>query len=154
MTDERHVPLSDPASNCQMLLESFIAPLKLEEHFVFPEYFDDFNTFCDEFRKKLDVLNISGSLAILGVGTDGHTASLYPGQKIEKQDRVTPVESGHDALARVSLSDKELHHYKYKWFLANTNDKLSAVHKAVKITSHYEPIKSLISENTIVFTQE
>src|SRR5437868_191520 len=76
VVDERYVPLSDPQSNAAMI-EQALHPARLLRFKT--ELGDPAATaraFEDDWRalgiERLDV-------AILGVGDDGHTASLFPG---------------------------------------------------------------------------
>jgi 6-phosphogluconolactonase len=86
VVDERYVPMSDPQSNAAMI-EQALHPVRFLRFKT--ELGDPAATtraFEDDWRalgiEKLDV-------AILGVGDDGHTASLFPGTAaLHVEDRI------------------------------------------------------------------
>jgi 6-phosphogluconolactonase len=151
LTDERHVRLDEPSSNTQMILESFIKPLRLEQSFIFPEFYDDLEIFREKFEQKIDLFKGHKLLSLLGVGSDGHTASLYPGNYNDDESSVISVKEGHDGLSRISLSQRELLKYRNIWFLANSEPKLSAVKNSLSNNDRYEPIRDLTNCTTKIF---
>ena len=131
LSDERGVALSDERSNFRMLNESLFKPLNIVGSVL------SFQTSLPplkasiEFEKKLhSLLQETGVLlSLLGVGVDGHTASLFPGDKI--LDSLNFVElanmTGPEGLQRLTLTPKVLKKSKNIWFLANSSQKLLAV---------------------------
>lgn len=90
MTDERHVPLTDPDSNTAMAQRTLFdhVPARLE---VVP-----FRESAEEAAAEYEVslrhllpegpLGPTPDLLVLGVGGDGHTASLFPGTTALEED--------------------------------------------------------------------
>ena len=86
IVDERYVPLDDPQSNAGMIQKT----LKPERLLRFKTELGDPQKTADEFEREWRDLHITQlDLAILGMGDDGHTASLFPGtDALAVEDRI------------------------------------------------------------------
>lgn len=81
--DERWVPLTDSLSNAKMAFETLLQQVPLPEDQIFPMYDTDRSPeeFAVIYEQQLkQVLGAEGQfdLILLGMGDDGHTASLFP----------------------------------------------------------------------------
>lgn len=114
--DERFVPPSDPASNFGMARDAFLAKVPVPEENVHPVETDDItlDQAAERYEAMLKGLYGAGELradkqlldlTLLGLGDDGHTASLIPGQPVlqEKERWVAPVPHGRPE-PRISLT--------------------------------------------------
>ncbi|MCS3870533.1 6-phosphogluconolactonase [Chryseobacterium ginsenosidimutans] len=85
--DERWVSLDDEKSNAKMTFEALLDKVPVNKNQIFPMYQD--GTEPEEYAKEYEIKirKILGSEGIfdfilLGMGDDGHTASLFPGEEI------------------------------------------------------------------------
>jgi 6-phosphogluconolactonase len=139
--DERCVPPSDPQSNFRMANEAWLAPAKvpgsnihrvqteLEPSEAARRYAEDLRAFL-----PFDVIH-------RGMGPDGHTASLFPGE---------PLIADHDGIAaavwvekmhqwRVTLLPGVLEAARHTMVLATGADKAAALEAVLK--GPYDPMK-------------
>lgn len=129
--DERCLPVDDPERNSVMADRNWLGhvgipvaqihriPAQLGAEAAASQYSD----VLDEIEKF--------DLVLLGLGQDGHTASLFPGQEWGKVETQASVLAVHEApkppLDRVSLSAWRLSHALSVWFLVTGQDKRDAV---------------------------
>lgn len=109
--DERCVTPDDPRSNARMAREKLLDRVPVPPDHVHPiscansakdgarSYESLLQSFFEGGPKRFD-------LVFLGLGTDGHTASLFPGTPavLEKDRWVTDVYSEKDGIYRVTLT--------------------------------------------------
>jgi 6-phosphogluconolactonase len=142
--DERCVPPDDEASNYRMAQETLFAPLETPEHRVLrmkgerqPE------RAAQLYEVRLGDLFLGRSkryfdLVLLGIGADGHTASLFPGTTaLEEQERW--VVANHvpqiDAW-RLTLTLKALNSTRRVMFLATGEEKAQVIAEAFGGVEH------------------
>ena len=138
--DERYVPAGDPERNARQARESLLdrlpfdparlhpMPASDEGH---PSLADAAATYAAELRAgKADVFDV----VMLGVGPDGHVASLFPGfAQLDADDAlVVPViGSPKPPPERISLTLPALNRAREVWFLVSGEGKAQAVARAL-----------------------
>lgn len=85
--DERWVPLNDGKSNAKMTYDTLLDQVPVNKDQIFPMYRDGIEpeVYAEEYEQSIrNVLGEEGifNFILLGMGDDGHTASLFPGEKI------------------------------------------------------------------------
>jgi 6-phosphogluconolactonase len=129
--DERYVPQNDPLSNYRMTRERLIEHVAIPAANVHPvptnlptpqnaaeAYETELRGFFRGHAPAFD-------LQLLGLGVEGHTASLFPGSPAleEKQRWVVPVEAPAEPPKRLTLTPVVLNEGRNTFFLVAGADK-------------------------------
>jgi 6-phosphogluconolactonase len=146
--DERHVPPTDPESNFRMATEAMLAKAPIDAKQVHrikgekrnaaqaaEEYDEDLRAsfrLTDGQLPRFD-------LVLLGMGPEGHTASLFPGTKALKEERRLVVNNwvGKLYTDRITLTPPVLNNAARVLFMVHGAEKAPAL-KAV-LEGPYEP---------------
>jgi len=109
--DERWVSLNDEKSNFKMTVETLLDKIQVSEDHIFPMYKDGVEPedYAKEYENQIkNVLGNSGvfDFILLGMGDDGHTASLFPGEKVldEKEKWVDAYYLQQQEMYRITLT--------------------------------------------------
>jgi 6-phosphogluconolactonase len=109
--DERWVPLDDEKSNAKMTFETLLHRVPVNGDQIFPMYKDgtEPEDYAKEYEKQIrKVLGEEGifDFILLGMGDDGHTASLFPGEKVleEKEKWVDAYYLKPQEMFRITLT--------------------------------------------------
>lgn len=110
--DERCVPESDPRSNVRMAHETLLEHVSIPSDQVHPidgrrKRDEAARLYEEELRRRFGgQARPAWDLVLLGLGTDGHTASLFPGQDaVQEEERwVVGVPAPGDGPDRVTLT--------------------------------------------------
>ena len=91
MSDERYVPLDDPRSNFGMVKRTFLSHVPIPASHTYPvptelSISEAARTYEWGIRRLLGGDVPEFDLILLGMGEDGHTASLFPGAKNLKEN--------------------------------------------------------------------
>ena len=110
LVDERHVPFTSPDSNFKLIKENFINRLVVSpKNFIYPVTFLSQEDAANQYQKDLKEY-APFDILVLGLGEDGHTASLFPGEEYLAKDGkmiIAPplIHHGHK---RISLNYKAI----------------------------------------------
>ncbi len=132
--DDRMVAVDHPASNFGAARDDFISRVPIPSQQVHPMPVLDPPTGGTEAYTR-ELKNYFGSktpifdLILLGIGTDGHTASLFPGQADEHQrpDWVLSTKGGNPCVYRLTLNYPVLNRARTVAFLVSGRGKAEMV---------------------------
>jgi len=142
LVDERFVSLDNKDSNYRMLRETLLGKIVIPQKNIHPittgkgsleasarEYEKDLKSFFKVSKGQMPDFD----LILLGIGEDGHTASLFPGSKALSECRrltaaVVLDEVRHD---RISLTLPVINHAEHVIFLARGANKAPVLEKII-----------------------
>jgi 6-phosphogluconolactonase len=109
--DERWVPLTDEKSNAKMAFETLLNHVPVPKENIFPMWAEQEP---EEFAKQYEEIikrhfasdNPQFDLILLGMGDDGHTASLFPGTEVlhEQTKLVQAYYLAPQSMYRITLT--------------------------------------------------
>ncbi|MGD8377081.1 MAG: 6-phosphogluconolactonase [Acidobacteriota bacterium] len=138
--DERFVPADHPDSNYRAARETLLDPLGISPAQVHPIPTDtvDAAAAADAYQRLLAALFGSRpaprlDLVLLGLGTDGHTASLFPGSLPPDEGRwVAATRNPADGSARITLTPETLRAAREVVFLVCGSEKAVALERTLR----------------------
>lgn len=137
--DERFVPLTDEDSNYNMAEKALFAPLQIPKENIF--HIDpsvSIEKAALQYQQTLESFfgnnELSFDLILLGMGTNLHTASLFPHDAIlqETEPAVRAVKTNDKNAYRITMNAPLLNNANAVYFLVLGDDKASAVKQALK----------------------
>lgn len=151
--DERYVSRESENSNFRMVRETLLQPLSDKELLYFPV--DTSCNSADECAAKYgETIQQSGyyagddgeafDIVLLGMGTDGHTASLFPGTPYVKESQELCIACQHptDGTTRISLTPRAIFSAAKIFFLVTGEEKAETLAEVIdnpKITHAQMP---------------
>ncbi len=131
--DERCVPENNPASNYGAAKEDFLNRVPIPKSQIYPmpgeaSPEDGATKYEKALRNSFQLEDGKFpvcDLIFLGIGTDGHTASLLPGQRAlnEKERLVVAVKGGDPYVNRLTMTFPVLNHARHIVFLVSGKEK-------------------------------
>ena len=139
--DDRMVPYDNPASNFGAAKKDFLDHVSIPSKQIHPMPADmPVQQAATKYQKELEALfndSIdfpSFDLVFLGIGQDGHTASLFPGHSAldEKEKWIVPVKGGDPDVHRLTMTLPLLNRSRVIVFLASGTAKASVLKKILE----------------------
>ncbi|WND03164.1 6-phosphogluconolactonase [Temperatibacter marinus] len=143
LVDDRWVPESHPRSNAAMIKQELLQGKAKQASFLtlYREGKSPFDC-ADDVNKEYEQQAIPFSSILLGMGPDGHTASLFPKAKgleeafhMEKAPTISPIEAIQspvtgDEILRLSLSARAISQCNHIRMMLTGPEKLEALEQA------------------------
>jgi 6-phosphogluconolactonase len=135
--DERAVPPDDPASNYLLAADTLLSRVPIEADQVHrmeaerPDIHEAATAYDRLLPSRLDLL-------ILGIGEDGHTASLFPGESAlsERTRRVLPALAPSEPSQRITITPPVIQLARLVIVLASGSSKARAIRNALAEGAH------------------
>ena len=129
--DERRVPLDLPDSNYRMAWEALLSKVPVDSarvHRIETEFPDAAGRYEATLKSVFDQALPCFDLVLLGMGADGHTASLFPGSAaLEERERLVVATQVSGLGERITLTLPVLNHAAQVMFLVSGPEKQAAL---------------------------
>jgi 6-phosphogluconolactonase len=153
LVDERWLPVGDPDSNARLIQETLLTGQAAIAHFQ-PMLSPDHN--LDDSVRAANLASTAASVALLGMGPDGHTASLFPGMRDLDQalasadDHVAVDAAGCPGAQgwprRISMTPHGLSKARQRLLLIRGEHKRALIERALDGKDSLElPVRALLS---------
>jgi 6-phosphogluconolactonase len=148
--DERHVPPNDPESNYRMAHEAMLSkvPVSRENVFRIPAEEESAAVAAERYEQIVRKFFALGTgqfprfdLILLGLGPDGHTASLFPNTAALNENSKLVVANWVEKFNtyRITMTLPVLNHSACVMFLVSSKDKAPALKQALDENSASVP---------------
>lgn len=160
--DERWVPIADERSNAGTAFDEFLNDLDIPASQIFPMYKDGFTAvdYAAEYESIMGTVLEEGAifdLIFLGMGDDGHTASLFPGQAVihETEKKVDAFFLEAQDMYRITLTAPVLNKAREVAFLVFGEKKAPALFEVLKGEANVDLYPSqIIKKEAVWFVDE
>lgn len=138
-SDERHVPPTDEQSNFKMTYENLLQHIKIPEKNIYAiptlnKTWKDAETYEKSIFKYFKKNRPRFDWMVMGLGADGHTASLFPfAEQLKEKNRLvvatTNKETGQE---RISFTYPLINAARQVFYLASGREKAAIVKEAIE----------------------
>lgn len=158
--DERHVPPEHPESNYRMANESLLSKVPVPQQNVYRVFGElDATEAAQKYEDQLrSFFNLQPNefprfdLIMLGLGPDGHTASLFPGSKALEDNSHLVVANWVEKFQqyRITFTFPVLNHAAEVMFLVSGSDKSQILREILQSENEIYPAQRVHPENGVL----
>ncbi len=152
--DERCVPPASPDSNYRMAQECLLSALNVPEGHVhriqaeLPDREAAARLYEDDIRAAFPGVELPQfDVVLLGMGTDGHTASLFPGTRWDENRLVIANEAPSPPRSRISMTPRLINAAAHVIFVVSGTAKADALRHVLHETAGDYPAKRIQPDN-------
>jgi 6-phosphogluconolactonase len=164
-SDERHVPPDHPDSNYRMAREAMLSKVSVPAEHIFRIPGEEKDAAAaalayEETLRKVFALRAGEfprfDLILLGLGTEGHTASLFPGSPALDETKRLVVANWVQKLNtdRITFTFPLLNHAAYVMFLVSGADKAEILEQILETPGEELPAQRVHPDNGKLFWLE
>jgi len=155
LSDERWVASDHEMSNARLLRDRLLVGRAADASFT-PFYIDGLTSAeaAETLSPKIET-QLPLSVLLLGMGTDMHTASLFPGSNgleaamVPDAPAVCPIDVDGQDIGRITLSRRVLEGAMSKHLVIFGDEKRAAVEQAQSLPALQAPIGAVLNEATV-----
>jgi 6-phosphogluconolactonase len=134
--DERNVPIESVESNYKTANETLFKPLNINQNNIY-RWETELETpekIAENYAGKINSFAPTFDLILLGIGNDGHTASLFPHTKALHETEKSAVENWVEKLNswRFTLTFKTINNARNVIFLVKGDDKADVLREVLQ----------------------
>jgi len=154
MVDERYVGMESGESNYGQLNSSLLSKIDVPPeniHLIRTDFEIEkaATAYEDELKRFFKKVSVPFDIILLGIGMDGHTASIFPenGKLFETEKRVVITSSERYRYKRISLSLNAMQDSENIVFIIKGEKKKRAIEAFLKKKEFYVPFMRVISKS-------
>jgi len=158
LTDERFVSLKSINSNYKNICDNFLKKIKIDKKQIYfiNTNLKSANQASLDYQKKIKryfyYKNIYFDLTILGMGLDGHVASVFSINKYLKKSTITSTIIKKD-FKRITINLNIINNSKNIYLWLNERKKVIAFEKHMELNKKDIPVNFLKKNKTIIFAK-
>lgn len=151
VVDERYVDINDENSNSGMI-KKCIGKKKIN-FYPFDTTFEikkaalKYEELIKDFFNQNNKTDFSFDVILLGIGKDGHTASIFPNTTFEESTLVVPIIQKKAGFSRITMTLNLINRAKNVFFLVVGEEKAKIVKEVINKEKNYPACKVEANEN-------
>ena len=154
--DERYVSNKSVNSNYHLANKTFLKYINIKKKQIFPVNTTKSSAkkssldYSNKIKKYFGKNNISFDIILLGMGNDGHIASIFPNDLQKKNNKITRNVIRND-FERITINLKEINNSKFIFLWLNTKNKAKKYSQIQNNKNKQIPVNNIKRKNVVLF---